>query len=178
MQGTAVTRPPDHVDTSRLETAPRLWPLTSGPGSGRARDPRRPGTRRGTQGQRLAAAVLAVQVVAILGATGIQPETADATVAWAWLGNLLVVLLFGALTLAAVQVGRPRHSLNAGVGAGMIGMALIVGCPVTGHHGMGAWWFGAFALGAVMIVAPVLARRRLGDADRVPGPEVPPTPDQ
>lgn len=149
-----MTRSSDRLDTARLREAPRLRR------AGLER-PRRTGTARG---RRTATTVVATQVLVLLALTllaELGPAPVDETVPWQWLGDLLTLAIFGAVTAAAVLRDSPRWSLAASGVAATAGIALSVGCPLTGHHDLTTWWYGELALFGVMAAAPVVAWRRL-----------------
>jgi hypothetical protein len=71
------------------------------------------------------------------------------------------IALFGLLGVMAVGlIARRRFGLVASMGAAVFFVGLSVACPVSGHHGFGAWWFGqmACAIGLVAISAAALRR--------------------
>ncbi len=95
--------------------------------------------------------VVVIALVTALEPAPAGPEAAEPLWASVWAVTLLV-------TLAAAGVGLARRQ-RAGFSASAVaaGVALFgaVMCPVSGHHGVGAWWFaqmaGFMALGAVSL---------------------------
>ena len=74
---------------------------------------------------------------------------------------------FTALLTTAVAAGmRHRAAAVAGVATGVISLAFTVGCPVSGHHEFGLWWYGQLVLGAAMLGVSLAA---LGDRARAAG---------
>jgi hypothetical protein len=79
----------------------------------------------------------------------------------AWLQASLEVALLGLLAVTAVGlVARRRFGLVTALGAAGLLLAMVVACPVSGHHTFGTWWYGemACALGLVAITGVALSR--------------------
>jgi hypothetical protein len=94
-------------------------------------------------------------------ATALEPEAAHPDVIPVWLSATIDVALFGLLgVMAAGLMTRRRWGLVASMGAATFFVGLSVACPVSGHHGFGAWWFGqmACAIGLVAISGAALRR--------------------
>ncbi len=112
---------------------------------------------------------ISVDVAVMMGATwyvmlliarGLEPQPAGPDPSWAV--ALSFVFLAALVLTAAGLLARRRWGLLASLGAGGILMAFSIACPVSGHHGFGAWWFGqmACALGLVGASAFALTRAR------------------
>jgi peptidoglycan/LPS O-acetylase OafA/YrhL len=79
----------------------------------------------------------------------------------AWLSATLEITLLGLMGVMAVGlVAQRRWGLVASMSAAVFLVALVVACPVTGHHSFGAWWLGqmACAIGLVAITGATLRR--------------------
>jgi hypothetical protein len=96
--------------------------------------------------------------VAILA---LEPAPADPEAAAPFLVEAATLGFVAALLITAVAAGL-RHPVAAvaGVAAGLIAVGFTIGCPVSGHHTLGAWWFGQLALSLVMLTASVAALGR------------------
>jgi len=91
----------------------------------------------------------------------LEPEPAHPEVIPAWLSATIDVTLVGLLgVMAAGLIARRRWGLVASMGAATLFVGLSVACPVTGHHGFGAWWYAqmACAFGLVAISGAALRR--------------------
>jgi peptidoglycan/LPS O-acetylase OafA/YrhL len=78
-----------------------------------------------------------------------------------WLQSTLDVTLLGLLAVTAVGlVMRRRFGLVTALGAAGLLLAMVVACPVSGHHTFGTWWYGemACALGLVAVTGVALNR--------------------
>lgn len=96
--------------------------------------------------------------VLFLIATGLEPEATGNAPAWA---GLLSYSLLGLIAVAAVGlVARRRWGLLASLGAAGLFTALAVACPTTGHHPIGAWWFGQMACVLALVGASAFALTR------------------
>lgn len=105
-----------------------------------------------------AAVMGATWFVLFLVATGLEPSATGSDPAWA---VALTMVFFG--LLAAMVVGlfaRRRWGLLASLGAAGLFTAFSVACPTTGHHPMGAWWFGQMACVLALVGASVYTLRR------------------
>lgn len=109
----------------------------------------------------LALFVGAAWYVLFLVAIALEPEAAQPDVIPVWLSATLEVTLLGLLgVMAAGLTLRRRWGLVASMGAATLFVAMSVACPVSGHHGFGAWWYGqmACAIGLVAITGSALRR--------------------
>jgi hypothetical protein len=96
--------------------------------------------------------------VLFLIATGLEPEATGGEPVWA--ASVSFVFL-GLLAVTAVGlVARRRWGLLASLGAAGLFTALSVACPTTGHHPVGAWWFGQMACVLGLVGASAYALRR------------------
>jgi len=114
---------------------------------------------------RLAIGVIVTGVAAYLGSAALEPPAHHPSSAWvsvAVAGETVLLGLAFAGSLAVLH-GRPRVGYGALAGAAWVLLALVVGCPVSGHHTFGAWWAAqmalALAFAAVATVACAITRR-------------------
>ncbi|MGH9278560.1 MAG: hypothetical protein ACRD12_10720 [Acidimicrobiales bacterium] len=73
----------------------------------------------------------------------------------------VVGLIFTAGLLMAVATAAARKA-NAPVWSSLMGLfalGLVVSCPVSGHHGFGAWWIAELAVYGGMTAASLAALR-------------------
>jgi hypothetical protein len=99
--------------------------------------------------------------VLFLVGVSLEPEAThpEAMPEWIGIGVEIVLLSFLAVMVAGLAARR-RWGLVASMGAAAVFVAASVACPVSGHHGFGAWWYGqmACALGLVAVSAAALRR--------------------
>jgi len=96
--------------------------------------------------------------VLFLVATGLEPHASGAEPAWA---AALSYVFLGLLAVTAVGLAaRRRWGLLASLGAAGLFTAFAVACPTTGHHPVGAWWFGQMACVLALVGASAYALRR------------------
>jgi hypothetical protein len=96
--------------------------------------------------------------VLFLVATGLEPQATGAEPAWA---AALSYVFLGLLAVTAVGLAaRRRWGLLASLGAAGLFTAFAVACPTTGHHPVGAWWFGQMACVFALVAASAYALRR------------------
>ena len=92
-----------------------------------------------------------------------EPQQAEAAIPWyAWtLFSLFSVALVGMLAASLGSFGSP---LMWSLGAGLLGLALGVGCLATSHHagGWAAYEIGAFSALTLGSAAALAARRSAG----------------
>jgi hypothetical protein len=90
--------------------------------------------------------------------TGLEPRAAGPDPAWA------VALGFGFLGVLAITAAgllvRRRWGLLASLGAAGVYTAFSVACPISGHHGLAAWWFGQMACALILVGASAFALAR------------------
>jgi peptidoglycan/LPS O-acetylase OafA/YrhL len=144
----------DTMTRERQHTTPR---------DGDAREPRTDTREWLTEriSNRPALAVGAAWYVLYLVAYALEPAADHPDVFPAWLSITLELTLVGLMgVMAAGLVAQRRWGLVASMGAAVFFTALVVACPVTGHHSLGAWWFGqmACAIGLVAITGAALRR--------------------
>ncbi len=74
------------------------------------------------------------------------------------------LVLFAAIGAMAVGLARrSRAGLLTSAGAGLLMLALVVACPVTGHHEqVGAWWFAQLGAFTAVTGASLVGLRRAG----------------
>jgi hypothetical protein len=94
-------------------------------------------------------------------AVALEPAATQPEAFPTWLAVAIEVALLGLLGVMAVGlVARRRVGLVASLGAAALFLAMVVACPVSGHHSFGAWWYGqmACAIGLVAITGAALRR--------------------
>ncbi len=129
------------IDEAKLADAPSVPPRHRSPG----------------RAELVAGGVVALQFAVLLAAIAVEPAATDETVAWQWVGDLLAAGFFGSLTIALMTVRSSSFSLRASAAAGGIGLALTLGCPISGHHAVAGWWLAQLSLFSVAAVAPIAA---------------------
>jgi peptidoglycan/LPS O-acetylase OafA/YrhL len=93
----------------------------------------------------------------------LEPEATQPDVIPAWLGATIDVTLVALLgVMAAGLMARRRWGLVASMGAATFFVGLSVACPVSGHHGFGAWWFAQMACAIGLVAISGAALRRSG----------------
>jgi hypothetical protein len=122
---------------------------------------RRPDTRtwlRERISTETAALMAATWWVLFLIATGLEPQATGGEPVWA--ASVSFVFLGLLAVTAAGLFARRRWGLLASLGAAGLFTALSVACPTTGHHPIGAWWFGQMACVLALVGASAFALRR------------------
>jgi hypothetical protein len=92
----------------------------------------------------------------------LEPAPADPEAAVPIVVSLASLGLFAALIATAAAAGNRHPSAAiAGVATGLIALGFTITCPVSGHHTLGAWWFGQLGLTLAMlgVSAAALGRR-------------------
>ena len=165
---TAILEPPTTATESPapvLRPQPVLPPVpppaAPGPREPEARRPRVKRTLTPTGIRLLGAVTLAMIIAADLlepAADGPDP------VRPVWLEALYTVQTAALLAGAAGFLLGRRWAVKVAVLFSGIGAFNVAMCPVSGHHVVGAWWFGEVALAAALLALPalVLARTRAG----------------
>lgn len=131
----------------------------------RERVARRPGSPPGIDRRAVVVAgvVLAVQLVVLVLAESLRPAAAEVAphAFWDTLAVLLSIGYLGGLLTALTTLDRPRTSLRAS-GVAAAGAALMtIGCPLSGHHVLGAWFATELALVGLGAAAVIAGIRRL-----------------
>lgn len=111
----------------------------------------------------VAGAVLAVQLSVLVLAEALRPPAAEVAphAVWDAVAVLLSIAYLGSLVTALTTLERPRTSLRAS-GLAASGAALMtIGCPLSGHHTLGAWFATELALVGLGAAAVVAGLRRL-----------------
>ncbi len=124
-----------------------------------APDPRRVGSGRLTPAW---AAILGFGwPLATVVSIAIEPAPADPEAAVPVIVSLGSFALFVALVATAVAAGnRQPSAAGAGVVTGLIALGFTVSCPVSGHHTLGAWWYGQLGLTLAMLGVSLAALGR------------------
>jgi peptidoglycan/LPS O-acetylase OafA/YrhL len=92
--------------------------------------------------------------VALIGAnvaaTMLEPVPANPDLAQPWFVALpSTIVAFGILAAGAGLLVRRRWGMALSLGSAGIALAMVVACPLSGHHHFGLWWVGELAcLGA------------------------------
>jgi hypothetical protein len=110
---------------------------------------------------RLALVVGASWYVLYLLVYALEPAADHPDAFPAWLAAALEITSLALIgVMAAGLIAQRRWGLVGSMGAAVFLVALVVACPVTGHHSFGAWWFGqmACAIGLVAITGAALRR--------------------
>lgn len=111
--------------------------------------------------RQLALVVGGAWYVLYLAASALEPAADHPDAFPTWLTATLEVTLLGLMGVMAVGlIAQRRWGVVASMGAALFFLALVVACPVTGHHSFGAWWYGqmACAIGLVAITGAALRR--------------------
>jgi hypothetical protein len=127
---------------------------------------------------RWALAVVLTGLGAYLGAAWLAPAPVHHDLAWTWIAQTAEVAFLGFACIGAVALlqGRPALGFSLTAGAAWIMLAVVIGCPVTGHHGFGAWWGGQLALALGFTVAATTAALVHRPHPRPPAPPAGPRP--
>lgn len=109
----------------------------------------------------VAVTVAVAWYVLFLVGVSLEPEAThpEAMPEWIGIGVEVVLLSFLAVMVAGLAARR-RWGLVASMGAATIFVAASVACPVSGHHGFGAWWYGQMACALGLVAVSVAALRR------------------
>ena len=67
--------------------------------------------------------------------------------------------LVGLLATSVLAGTRQRAAAPAAVITGLVTVAMVVSCPVSGHHHFGAWWLAGLALVLAMLAVSVAGLR-------------------
>jgi hypothetical protein len=160
---TAILEPPT---TAPVEPAvppkpapvdPAIVPVRPAPVATRSQPPRAPRTRpvlTPTGIRVLGGVLVALSVFGDLlapTADGPRPELSG----WVQLLAIGYVTVLMA-ALAGFALGR-RWALGPALAFGALYALDVALCPATGHHQIGAWWYGQVAVGAVLLLLPVAA---------------------
>jgi hypothetical protein len=89
----------------------------------------------------VAAVVGAVQAVMVLEPTPVNP---DLPTPW-YVTVPNVIVLYGIFVAIAGLLVRQRWGMAVSLLSAGIGLALVIACPVSGHHHFGLWWVGELA---------------------------------
>ena len=93
----------------------------------------------------------------------IEPPPADPEAATPLLAVVLFVGLLASWAGAAQAAWRRRpQALAWATIVGALSVAITVGCPASGHHAIGAWWFAQLAVSGGATAVAVRASLRYG----------------
>lgn len=91
-------------------------------------------------------------------AAGVEPTTHHPEPSFAVL--LTYALFAGMLVTGAGLIALRRWAFVGSLATAGLFSALVIACPTTGHHTIGAWWFVQLACAAALVVGSVVALRR------------------
>lgn len=101
---------------------------------------------------------LAWLVIYPLGAA-LEPPPANPDAGIPALVTLLSLVLLGSWAVAATGLAkRRRYGATASLVAALCVTVAAIGCPVSGHHHIGAWWYVQMTGALALIGLSVLAR--------------------
>jgi hypothetical protein len=96
----------------------------------------------------------------------LEPAPAQPDAVPSVLATLLSVSLLGLLALTAAGLVRgDRWGYAASGAASLLFAGMAVACPITGHHGMGMWWFGQFAIAVGLMAVSLIGWQRSGEVN-------------
>ncbi|HEY7069263.1 MAG TPA: hypothetical protein VH479_04075 [Acidimicrobiales bacterium] len=87
--------------------------------------------------------------------TPAHPQAALSTVEVVMIGGLLACLFVTSILAGT----RRRAAAPAAVVTGLVSVAMVVSCPVSGHHQFGLWWLGELAVVLAMLAVSVAGLR-------------------
>ena len=90
--------------------------------------------------------------------SALEPEATGATPGW--VNALSYVFLAGLVVMAAGLIARRRWGLVASLATAGLFVAFSVACPISGHHGFAAWWYGQMACSLGLVGASAFALTR------------------
>jgi hypothetical protein len=80
------------------------------------------------------------------------PPLVDHLVTWGFVGMLMAT--------SALAGARHRAAAPVSVLTGLVAVAFVVLCPVSGHHHLAPWWFAQLAAVTAMLAVSVAALRQ------------------
>ena len=92
----------------------------------------------------------------------VEPESTETASIGMAIGVALF-LAFAATMIATVMAAARRSPVTPlrSTWAGVLAVAVTIGCPLSGHHaGIGAWWFTQMALSVAMLAVSAAFLRR------------------
>lgn len=97
-------------------------------------------------------------VVVFVGSQLLEPAPSNPDAASPLWAAIVETAFFAAvLAMVAGFTGRSRMGALASFAAAGVFLTMVVACPVTGHHAIGAWWYaqvaGTAALGTASLAA-------------------------
>lgn len=106
----------------------------------------------------------------LIASIALEPAPADPDAPVPLVVEMANLAVFAALVATSLAAGvRHRAAAVTGVVSGLLLAALVVACPVSGHHAFGLWWYAELALVAGMLgvsLAALGARAVAGDTRR------------
>jgi len=69
-------------------------------------------------------------------------------------------LLLGLLATSVLAGNRDRAAAPVAVVTGLVTLAFVVSCPVSGHHTLAPWWFAELAVVLAMLAVSVAGVRQ------------------
>lgn len=110
---------------------------------------------------RVAVAVGLAWMVLLGLASAIEPRPSESG---ALVGTLLGLSLDGLLLGMLVGLSlRRRWGLAFALAGGVLATAAAIACPVSGHHRLGAWWFGQMACMTALVALSAVSLARCRD---------------
>ena len=97
-------------------------------------------------------------VVVFVGSQLLEPAPTNPDAASPLWAGIVEAAFFGTvLAMVAGFTGRSRMGALASFAGAGVFLTMVVACPVTGHHAIGAWWYaqvaGTAALGTASLAA-------------------------
>ena len=99
-------------------------------------------------------------VVVFIGSQLLEPVPTNPDAASPlWAGIVETVFFATVLAMVAGFARRSRMGALASFAGAGVFLTMVVACPVTGHHAIGAWWYAQVAGTAVLGTASLAALR-------------------
>lgn len=71
------------------------------------------------------------------------------------------VFFLGLVATSILAGARHKGAAPVAVLTGMVTVAMVVSCPVSGHHQLATWWFAELAVVVAMLAVSVVGLRRV-----------------
>src|SRR5262245_21349450 len=92
----------------------------------------------------------------------LEPVPDHPEVAASVLAVVVEMAFYAGMIVTSVFAGaRERAAAPAAVLTGLVVVGMVVSCPVSGHHSLGAWWFAELAVGVAMLAVSVAGLREV-----------------